>query len=738
MIEGPPISAKPETDTSGRRHKSGRAFPLVAIDDSRSADSSVHLLREFERTGDAAPFEAFMRRHAAMVYATCLKVTRDPHDAEDATQATFLTLASKSRLNGEIRQPEAWLRKVAHRLSLDLIRSKKRRINRENLRSEMTSEEAPLDSSDHAGNGELKGILNEELAKLPASYRMPLILHYFGGLSREEMAVQLKLKPSTLGVRLHRAREQLRKRLSTRGIALPSVAFTALLTETVRNSVCSHLMSRTAEQASAIALGQASAPVFTAGPGVHSFRLVTDLIGGSKLKVLLSSLVLGSAISITSGQVHQLLPKFIRDLIPSFRTPSIPKIEFKIPAPRLVADAQPATVDPFIVLPATPSFEVSSLPATPVANAASSTPETSFFAGPIVAKSVPIPPVKIATAAVGAVGSARGATPYPEPTYSAPPPVSRAPTNTARPLPPAAPVASRPVPVESVAAPVASSAPNRDTWNSVLPAAEAAAAGVPNVPSVADFSDTADAPEAVTSAVVGSVPEVSSGGGGGGGAGAEPAAVGTASGAAFDTPARSALASRTATFAGTTANYGGYADSSWTPTKLTDLSNSLSAVKVEEMSFSVPTVPTDADALSVNGARVTLRNATADEPVAISFVDTASTAIPALPAKHRFIGVWELDTTSSFEAIDLLVRYDDLRATRLGLNEQLLKLWVSDGETWTLMWLDPTFGRDVYKNLLWVSADSDVKFFAVSAPEPATLTMLVAACALLAKRRRND
>ena len=46
---------------------------------------------------------------------------------------------------------------------------------------------------------ELKVILNEELHQLPAKYRLPMILHYFGGLSREEMAEELGCKPSTLG-----------------------------------------------------------------------------------------------------------------------------------------------------------------------------------------------------------------------------------------------------------------------------------------------------------------------------------------------------------------------------------------------------------------------------------------------------------------------------------------------------------------------------------------------------------
>src|SRR5205814_1785028 len=64
---------------------------------------------------------------------------------------------------------------------------------------------------------ELGHVLSEELAKLPTKYRLPLVSLYFGGLSREEIAEQLGLKPGALGVRIHRARAMLGERLNRRG-----------------------------------------------------------------------------------------------------------------------------------------------------------------------------------------------------------------------------------------------------------------------------------------------------------------------------------------------------------------------------------------------------------------------------------------------------------------------------------------------------------------------------------------
>ena len=61
--------------------------------DSCVAKSAQELLVDFQATGRQASFEEIARRYAGMVYNVALRVTRDGHDAEDATQATFLTLA---------------------------------------------------------------------------------------------------------------------------------------------------------------------------------------------------------------------------------------------------------------------------------------------------------------------------------------------------------------------------------------------------------------------------------------------------------------------------------------------------------------------------------------------------------------------------------------------------------------------------------------------------------------------
>ena len=63
-------------------------------------------------------------------------------------------------------------------------------------------------------------MLHEEIGRLPDRYRTPVVLCYFEGLTHEEAARRLGWPIGTVGVRLMRARERLRGRLTRRGLAL--------------------------------------------------------------------------------------------------------------------------------------------------------------------------------------------------------------------------------------------------------------------------------------------------------------------------------------------------------------------------------------------------------------------------------------------------------------------------------------------------------------------------------------
>ncbi|HSI35156.1 MAG: sigma-70 family RNA polymerase sigma factor [Phycisphaerae bacterium] len=217
------------------------------------------LLAEFARTGDQSPFEEIVRRYGAMVYNVCYEVTGNRHDSEDATQAAFLSLAVQARSGQQILAIGPWLQQVSRRMSLDINRSRRRRKTREEKHSFAREDRMRESAGNGDGNGhapdraagweELRHVIQEEIDQLPAKYRAPLLLHYYGGMSREEMAKELGCRTNTLGVRLHRAREMLGKRLTKRGVALSGVMFGVLLTEVIRSVVSQRMIESTAQAA---------------------------------------------------------------------------------------------------------------------------------------------------------------------------------------------------------------------------------------------------------------------------------------------------------------------------------------------------------------------------------------------------------------------------------------------------------------------------------------------------------
>src|SRR5439155_22050012 len=106
---------------------------------------------------------------------------------------------------------------------------------------------------------ELKLILRDELDKLPAKYRLPLVLHYFGGLKPEETARELGCKPSTLGVRLHRGRKLLAESLGSRGFAISGSMLTIALAAAVQASISEQLLHSTCHAAAGVMSGQSMA-----------------------------------------------------------------------------------------------------------------------------------------------------------------------------------------------------------------------------------------------------------------------------------------------------------------------------------------------------------------------------------------------------------------------------------------------------------------------------------------------
>src|SRR5262245_10430944 len=145
--------------------------------------SDAQLPERFVAGRDEGAFELLMWRHGAMVLGVCRRMLPNPHDAEDAFQATFLVLARKAACITRGQAVGAWLARVAYRVAL--------RARAELTRQARQGRHAPEQPAVPPASPEqadLRRVLDEEINRLPAGQRAAVVLCCLEGKTGEEAA----------------------------------------------------------------------------------------------------------------------------------------------------------------------------------------------------------------------------------------------------------------------------------------------------------------------------------------------------------------------------------------------------------------------------------------------------------------------------------------------------------------------------------------------------------------------
>jgi RND family efflux transporter MFP subunit len=169
--------------------------------------------------GEAAEraFAALVERHGPMVLRVCRGVLADPDDALDAFQATFLVLVRKARALWVQDSLGPWLHQVAYRTACCARSAAERRRRHERRAAEMAA--ARPERQENGFGPEFEQAVHAEIARLPESFRVPIVLCDLEGCSHEQAARHLGWPIGTVKSRLSRGRERLRARLLRRGLA---------------------------------------------------------------------------------------------------------------------------------------------------------------------------------------------------------------------------------------------------------------------------------------------------------------------------------------------------------------------------------------------------------------------------------------------------------------------------------------------------------------------------------------
>src|SRR5919199_2566186 len=159
-----------------------------------------------QRARSDRAFERLYQRYVGDVYRYALVVMRNPADAEDVTQTTFMN-AYRAFLKGERpRTPQNWLIAIAHNVCRQRFRQSQRRPNEVELNEELAEavvEEDAVSAED----------IRRALGHLAFNQRSALVMRELEGRAYQEIADILGLSTSAVETLIFRARRALREQL---------------------------------------------------------------------------------------------------------------------------------------------------------------------------------------------------------------------------------------------------------------------------------------------------------------------------------------------------------------------------------------------------------------------------------------------------------------------------------------------------------------------------------------------
>lgn len=195
---------------------------------------------------DKKTFGEQAMQYMPALYSAALRMTRNPQDAEDLVQETYLKAFRGYESFQEGTNLKAWLYKILTNSFINTYRFKKRRVQETPLDEvedlflyKKLANEAQKERSVSAEELVLNSFTDQEikdaLESLPESFRMAVILSDVEGFSYQEIADILNVPVGTVMSRIHRGRKALQKALHdfavTRGLIRDSVNEAPLVTQ---------------------------------------------------------------------------------------------------------------------------------------------------------------------------------------------------------------------------------------------------------------------------------------------------------------------------------------------------------------------------------------------------------------------------------------------------------------------------------------------------------------------------
>lgn len=159
--------------------------------------------------------EAVVRQHARFVYQVAYLLLRNHHDAEDATQETFMRVWRYRNRLPEARDRKAWLARIAWRVALDRRKNAAEVPLGDAIEAVFKLYAAGESAEKIACDRQMAVLLDQMVATLPVKLRDPMLLSLDKELTQAEIGRVLNIPESSVRTRLFRARQMLRRKLSS-------------------------------------------------------------------------------------------------------------------------------------------------------------------------------------------------------------------------------------------------------------------------------------------------------------------------------------------------------------------------------------------------------------------------------------------------------------------------------------------------------------------------------------------
>jgi RNA polymerase sigma factor (sigma-70 family) len=251
----------------------------------------MQLLGEYASGHCEEAFTALVSRHINLVYSAALRAVHNPSQAEEITQAVFVTLARKS---GALRRGtvlSGWLYQTARLTASNFIRTEMRRLHRE--------QQAQIQSTMNDPQPEawmrVGPLLDEAMAQLNEKDRNAIVLRFFEGKPLKEVGDALGATEDAAKMRVNRALDKLRDFFHRRGVTVPAAGLAAAISA---NSI----QAAPAGLAASVAAGAVQGSALT----VSTLALVKgamDMMTSTKIGVAIG---VGAAATIIALQCQQI------------------------------------------------------------------------------------------------------------------------------------------------------------------------------------------------------------------------------------------------------------------------------------------------------------------------------------------------------------------------------------------------------------------------------------------------